>query len=516
MSSQSKYDVIIIGAGIGGLTCGNILAKNGLKVLILEKNPTPGGAVSTFFRNGFPIDISHSICGLNKNSYIRRIFDYLDLSQKLNEKECDKSFIHISSSNNNFYCYADIHNYLDELITHFPDEQKGLNSLFQTMDTIWNKQVLRSYYNPGFARLCVYPLMFPHLVKYLSSSFDQFLNEFVKSSDLKDILSVCWPYIGLNRSKVSALYMICLIMSYHKEGTYFIKGGIGQVSNLLSHNFTKLGGNIFFNTEVTDINITHNTSSNGVKTLNGTTYFAEKIVSNVDIHTTFLKFIGANNLPNKISQQIQNTRLSCSGIQVHLNVEANLSDKYLNAGSVILDSQIPLDPLYSKKDQNIATSQKSSLVISFHTQGDFLLTSNSNIYTVNILCLPVNYSSWKIYHGAQDQVYQNEKDIVALRIYTELKKLFSFKRLISYNVLTPLSYAKWLNATDGAIYDAESTAKQMLLNRSKFVMPIRNMYCVGAKSFPGPGIAGALCSGVSIADAVLKKKLTKGKFIFGN
>ncbi|MBU4034978.1 MAG: FAD-dependent oxidoreductase [Proteobacteria bacterium] len=60
------YDAVIIGAGIGGLTCGTVLAKAGKKVLIVERNKRPGGYVTSYSRDGFIFDVPHIISGSRK------------------------------------------------------------------------------------------------------------------------------------------------------------------------------------------------------------------------------------------------------------------------------------------------------------------------------------------------------------------------------------------------------------------------------------------------------------------
>ena len=65
---SSHYDVIIIGSGIGGLTCGALMSKHGRNVLILEQHSKPGGYVTSYARQGFLFDVVHVIGGLKKGA----------------------------------------------------------------------------------------------------------------------------------------------------------------------------------------------------------------------------------------------------------------------------------------------------------------------------------------------------------------------------------------------------------------------------------------------------------------
>jgi C-3',4' desaturase CrtD len=79
-SGKNKFRVIVIGAGIGGLTAGALLARRGHEVLILEQSIVPGGCASTFSRRGFVFDVGATqVAGLEPGGIHRRIFDELEI-----------------------------------------------------------------------------------------------------------------------------------------------------------------------------------------------------------------------------------------------------------------------------------------------------------------------------------------------------------------------------------------------------------------------------------------------------
>jgi len=81
---SEAFDAIVIGSGLGGLTAGALLAKEGRKVLVLERNEEFGGAASTFRRDGLTIEASlHELDGLDPGDHKTALFDELGLNDRI-------------------------------------------------------------------------------------------------------------------------------------------------------------------------------------------------------------------------------------------------------------------------------------------------------------------------------------------------------------------------------------------------------------------------------------------------
>ncbi len=89
---DNKYDIVIIGAGLGGLECAYILSKKGHKVCVLEKNPKAGGTMQGFRYGDCEFSAGmHYIGSLDEGQVMNRLFRYLDIMDKLKLKRMDEN-----------------------------------------------------------------------------------------------------------------------------------------------------------------------------------------------------------------------------------------------------------------------------------------------------------------------------------------------------------------------------------------------------------------------------------------
>ena len=128
-----KYDVIIIGSGLGGLECAHILSKAGKRVLVLEKEAQPGGCVQSYKRNGMTFDTGfHYVGGLEEGQSLHAAFNMLGL-MALPWKKLDDAFDRILIGEEEFSFMQGYESFRENLQLYFPHEREALQQYVQLL-----------------------------------------------------------------------------------------------------------------------------------------------------------------------------------------------------------------------------------------------------------------------------------------------------------------------------------------------------------------------------------------------
>uniref|UniRef100_UPI003AA89A3A phytoene desaturase family protein n=1 Tax=Xanthomarina gelatinilytica TaxID=1137281 RepID=UPI003AA89A3A len=132
MKPKSKYDVVIVGSGLGGLVSAVILAKEGYSVCVLEKNQQYGGNLQTFVRDKSIFDTGvHYIGSLNKGQNLYKYFNYLGIMEELALKKMDEEAFDVITfdDDENEYNYAQgYERFSKSLIKDFPEEAGAIKA----------------------------------------------------------------------------------------------------------------------------------------------------------------------------------------------------------------------------------------------------------------------------------------------------------------------------------------------------------------------------------------------------
>ncbi len=323
-----KYDVIIIGAGLGGLTCAALLTRKGLRVLVLEKDHHPGGTSYVFQRGAFkfpmgPLSFSYP-------GYVSSLLSSLGLKEPLEFRR--NHFQLIAGDLDLVYSVAP-KELKQELARKFPREADGLETFFQELQQamkliydiyLWHPDYLLEKLSPLQEK--VVQTEYSESRKTRILSWSQTFSGDVLSKYLNNKLLVNFlGSIGTGEPVMSFLTLAMMWNIMAVEGIWYPSWGIHGISDRLAEIIRAEGGELWLGMPVKKI-VVEKGQARGVLIADDSFIGAEWIVSNADSKTTFLELMEPAAVASDFLDKVRQTPYTGSEICVYLGVEANRID----------------------------------------------------------------------------------------------------------------------------------------------------------------------------------------------
>ncbi len=486
-------DVIIIGAGVAGLTCGCLLAQKGLKVLIVEKNQKVGGCCSSFEKEGFSFDLS--VQSLGECQEGGRIWNLLKKLDLLN----DIRFISLQPARE--YHFPDqrlvqssqLETHIENLSRLFSDERKGIAQVYEVLRKIFDEfsQIPSSlnWFDPSS-----FSSQYPLLSKYKDKTYGELLGEFISNPFLKTILSIRCSYGLLPPEEISVVGMAGIEMSYFNHGVSCVEGKVEELPLKMGEAFEKMKGKIFLGQEVEKI-LTEKKRAIGIKLKGGQEVTGNVIISNIDAHATFSALLGEDQIPSGFRSKLKGMRPSLSYFILYLGIDGGLEELSVSNNEVFLDDQLSKEygALYENRIPDRAP---------------FYLLAPSNVNPSHApegkstLCLSMKAP----YHFSRDwdqKVINQLSQHLIFRASALVPDLN--KRILTKAEATPKTIEKWTGNLQGAAYGWAQIPGQSGIHRLQRTTPIPNLFLTGHWTSPGGGIAAVVASGELTAEAIWSK-----------
>jgi len=321
-----SFDVVVIGAGLGGLGCAARLARHGLRILVLEKNSHIGGTSYVFRRDGFTFPM-----GPLSFSYPDRIRNFLEASGVTAEIGFRRNHFQLISPGLDIVYSAPLESVHEGLAKTFPLEKEGLDAYFKELNRIirQTKNVHRWHadYLPKTACRDLDPEeprlknRLARIGEYSRASCRLLLDRHLSDPTLKNLLGSQ----GTSEPEMSVLTLAFMWNMMSQVGIWFPSCGIHGLSDLLAEAVRRGGGEIRLNSGVTSIQVEKGRAT-AVKVESGETFDAPWIVSNVDLKKTFLELCSAADIPHPFLSKIADTPYTGSELCVYLGVEPDRID----------------------------------------------------------------------------------------------------------------------------------------------------------------------------------------------
>jgi phytoene dehydrogenase-like protein len=495
---KKEYDILVIGSGLGGLVSALILAKEGLKVCVLEKNNQYGGNLQTFSRDKLIFDTGvHYLGGLSKGQNLHQYFSYLEIMDDLEIHQMDEDgFDKITFNGDEIeYPHAQGYdNFVLQLTQFFPNEKENLERYCEGIQYVCNhfprySVTGQDHYNDEILHL----------------NTRRFIESITSDKKLQSVLLGSNFLYGGDSENIP-FYVHALTVNSCMQSAYkCVKGG-SQISKLLIRKLREYGAEVHKHAEVSEMVFNDNNALIAVKTKSGAEYSSKKFISNIEIRST-LQLITEKRLRKSFLNRVLSWEPVSSCFSVYLVLKPN-SIPYFNHNIYHYSSEEQVWNAYQYEKENwpevyMLTSTPTK------RDGEFAESLTAISYMdfdeVKAWQKTVNTVVDEHERGKEYDKFKLEK---AHKMIDALEEKIPDLRKSIKNIHTssPLSYRDYIGSFEGNMYgyakSSDNPLKTMVSPRTK----IDNLFLTG-QSVNMHGILGCTIGAFSTCAEILGKEL---------
>ncbi len=326
-SQQNNYDVIVIGAGLGGLTAAALLAKAGRKVLVLEKSDRVGGYFSSvtigkyIWNNGPRLLMGCNASGPYGPGVTYNLVHQLGVQDEVEFIRLEP-FTTIRTTDLAFPMWSGRQRFVEGLKESYPGDFSRLPELVELIARLQNTGQGMFLASSPWELMQGAPRMLEALC-YSNLTMADVLPRYLPDPRARAMVELLWLHLGLPPQSASFLMWAMLMASYIDEGAYFCRGGMHKLPEAVALACRRAGGEIRTSTPVTRI-LTRDRQVNGVETTGGEQFFAPQVIANIDPRLVFGKLLPPTECPPIYLHRLEQMKLSMYGLHLSLVTDLDL------------------------------------------------------------------------------------------------------------------------------------------------------------------------------------------------
>jgi phytoene dehydrogenase-like protein len=464
---MSDKSIIIIGAGLAGLSTGCYAQMNGYKTQIFEMQNKPGGVCVSWQRKGYSFDYAvHNVVGISTKptgSLYNQIWEELKALEGTNALAF-KEFVQVEDSNGKvFTVYSDVQKLEKHLKELSPADEKLIDEFTQTVRKFSGKDLFAAMFGGTITKLKMLPLM-RSLIKYSKINLEEYAEKFSNP-----FLRKAFSTIQYDLNDIPVIVPIIFLSMLNVGDAGWPIGGSAVLSKNIERRYNELGGQMHYNSKVKEI-IVKDDVAIGVRMEDGAEHFADIVISAADGYSTIFKMLNEKYSNQLIKSYYGSFPMTQPfGLEIWYGVNRSFSHE---PHAMVLFLSQPI---------TIENKERDRLDIEILNFDHSLAPQGKTVIKVNF---DSEYDYWKKLSATQEK-YQSQKQEIAKIVAKELERKFPrfIDQIEAVDIVTPVSVEHWTGGYRGFAQPwpppAELAKEINQHGVSKTLPGLQNFYMVG-------------------------------------
>lgn len=491
--------VVIIGGGLGGLFTGALLAKEGVKVTILEKNTTVGGGLQSFMRFGEIFDTGmHVIAGMRDGGNIRCICDYIGITDKIHLHDIGPETIdelYFAEDRKSYKISMGKIGFVEALTKDFPDEEDNLKKYVDAMFAIADELDMH-HLRPSTDFITV------HSDDFLLSA-DDFIAKYISDEKLRSVVAYMNPLYSGRKGKTPA-YIHAIISVLYISGPSRFIGGSYRFAEVLKDSIISRGGTVLTNEPVSTVH-TQDKLITSVSTESGKNFSADSYVCAIHPCTLFDLLDDKSALPKAYRTRLESLPNSYSAFILNIKLKPG-TFRYIDHTAYYMSR-------YDNLWEFDSEEHTWPLGFMYMTPPDI---DQGEYSSKMIITAPMTWSNVKKWEdsslGHRPEDYKEWKMACKDMLISRMQEIYpSFLECIdSINTASPLTIRDYYGVKEGAMCGFSRDCNNMVASQVPVVTKIKNLFLTG-QNCNIHGFCGVPLTAITTCEAILGRNYILNK-----